>query len=85
MLKKYNPTDRDLVVSGTPANRTQFGDAAAGMVGEPLDGRMVFEVPVQHSPVSIEILQRAEHRNVEIRDVTGTVYSVEHPGGAPKP
>jgi hypothetical protein len=85
MLKKYNPTDRDLVVSGTPANRTQFGDAAAGMVGEPFDGRMVFEVPVQHSPVPTAILEHARKWRVEIRDVTGTVYCVEHPGGAPKP
>jgi hypothetical protein len=85
MLKKYNPKDEHLTVSGTPANRAQFGDAATAMVAEPFDGRMVFEVPVQHSPVPMAILEHARKWWVEIRDVAGTVYSVEHPGGVPTP
>jgi hypothetical protein len=76
MLRKYNPRDPDLRVLGTDANRAQFGDAAGQIVGRPLRGPMVLEVPVQSAPIPKAVLEYADRWDVVIRDVTGRIYEL---------
>jgi hypothetical protein len=74
ILRKYNPESPDLQILGTDANRAQFGNRAADLVGSGLDGQMVLEVPVQTHPIPIDVLEYADRKGVLIRDVTGTEY-----------
>lgn len=70
---KYNPERADLVVADTPANQAQLGHLD-DVIGGPMTGEPVLEVPVQPGGVPAAILEYADVRGVTIRDVTGTVY-----------
>jgi hypothetical protein len=64
---KYSPGE---VISDTARARTEFPH----LIGEPLDGRQVLEVPVQDRPVPSGILDRAEDLRIVIRDIAGHIY-----------
>lgn len=70
---KYNPERPELVVADTPANQAQLGHLG-DIIGKPLRGDLVLELPVQPGGVPAEILEYADLHGVTIRDVTGTVY-----------
>lgn len=46
------------------------------LVGKPLAGQMILEVPPQISPVPADVLKAAQARNIVIRDWLGKVYAV---------
>jgi hypothetical protein len=68
VLDKYSPGN---VVADTPANRTNYPD----LVGKPIKGDMILEVPVQNQPVPAEFGAWAKRLGVTIRDPNGTVYN----------
>ncbi|GAA1426814.1 hypothetical protein GCM10009601_36740 [Streptomyces thermospinosisporus] len=65
--QKYSP---GTVVPDTPKARAEYPQ----LIGEPLTGRWVLEVPVQSQPVPEWALKEAANRGVMIRDVQGFVY-----------
>jgi len=67
MSQKYSP---GTIVPGTPKARANYPE----LIGEPLTGRFVLEVPVQSRPVPEWALREAADRGVMIRDVQGFVY-----------
>jgi hypothetical protein len=64
---KYSPGE---IISDTARARTEFPH----LIGEPLDGKSILEVPVQVKPVPRGILDRAEDLRIVIRDIAGHVY-----------
>jgi hypothetical protein len=67
-LRKYRP---GTAVADTPANRANYPD----LIGKPLSGQAVLEVPVQRQPVPPDFAARARRLGVTIRDYTGKVYN----------
>jgi hypothetical protein len=60
------------IVADTPTNRRDLGDDA---IGQPMQGDMVLEVPVQNSGrVPDAVLAEARRLGIIIRDENGTVY-----------
>jgi RHS repeat-associated protein len=68
LKNKYSPGK---VIADVPYNRTNYPD----LVGMPLQGKMVLEVPVQNNPVPKNVIDAANQRGITIRDVNGKVYS----------
>ena len=62
------------MIADTPANQAQLGNLDE-VIGEPLRGQPILEIPVQPDGVPQSILEYAQENHVIIRDVTGTVYS----------
>ncbi|PYY45581.1 hypothetical protein DEJ03_09300 [Curtobacterium sp. MCLR17_043] len=60
------------VIAGTPHNVSQLG---SGVVGSPLSGDMILEVPVQHLAVPPAISNAATDSGILIRDPAGHVYN----------
>jgi hypothetical protein len=59
------------IVADTPTNRRDLGDEA---IGQPMDGDMILEVPVQENGVPPAVLAEARRLGIIIRDENGTVY-----------
>lgn len=72
----YGPNRPDIIIADTPSTRAQLGHIP-GAIGNPLEGRLVFEVPEQRYPIPQEVLEHAAARRVIIRDVNGRVYRLE--------
>lgn len=64
----------DEIVSKYPPDTIIRSNKYPDLDGEPLDGVMILEVPVQTSPVPAEIIEHAKALDIKIRDVTGHVY-----------
>ncbi len=62
--RKYSSGSR---IADVPSNR--------GLRGEKLDGRMIFEVPVQHKAIPKRVLEEATNRQIIIRDVNEKVHN----------
>lgn len=69
---KYPAGDSSAVIADVPSSRNN--PALADRIGEPLNGRMVLEVPVQNGPIPREVLDFAADNDIVIRDVAGHVY-----------
>jgi hypothetical protein len=67
-LDKYDPGN---VIADTPRNRQLYPD----LVGKPLRGELILEVPVQQQPVSPEFGAWAKRLGVTIRDEDGFVHN----------
>jgi hypothetical protein len=67
-LDKYGPGN---VVKNTPRNRELYPE----LVGKPLRGKLVLEVPIQEAPVPQEFAEWARRWDITIRDTAGTVYN----------
>jgi hypothetical protein len=67
-LNKYPPGS---VIADTPANRLSHPE----LIGKPLSGQTILEVPVQRQPVPPDLAARAKRLGVTIRDYTGTVLN----------
>lgn len=67
--RKYAPGE---TVSDTPRNRRQCPE----LVGTPLDGQMILEVPVQRRPVPRSVLEMSAELDIIIRDVEGKEYDL---------
>ncbi len=67
-LDKYGPGN---VVADTPANRANCPQ----LVGKPLQGNLILEVPIQNGPVPTWLAEWARRWNITIRDPAGTVYN----------
>ncbi|GAB3634239.1 hypothetical protein GCM10027421_35930 [Microbacterium shaanxiense] len=83
LKNKYDPDLRDVVVADTPTNRRDL--AAAGfdpdnIIGRPLAGDQVLEVPPQNSPPPASFLKAAMERGIEVKDVKGTEWMVSADG-----
>ncbi|RSM82564.1 hypothetical protein DMH04_25570 [Kibdelosporangium aridum] len=65
--QKYPPGE---IIADTPSNREKYPH----LVGQPLRGDMILEVPVQTAPVPPAIVEKAAELNVTIRDVNGKEY-----------
>ncbi|MCP2163569.1 hypothetical protein [Goodfellowiella coeruleoviolacea] len=59
------------IVADTPTNRRDLGDDA---IGQPMDGDMVLEVPVQRNAVPPAVLAEARRLGIIIRDENGHTY-----------
>lgn len=59
------------IVADTPTNRRDLGDDA---IGQPMDGDMVLEVPVQNGAVPPAVLAEARRLGIIIRDENGHTY-----------
>lgn len=68
--KKYRPDSEDFIIADTPVNRVKFADSPQ-LLGKPVEGRMVLEVPVQAADVPAWARQYAADRSVLIRDAAG--------------
>ncbi|MBC6451309.1 hypothetical protein [Actinokineospora xionganensis] len=69
MSRKYSPGEE---IADSPRNRDEFPE----LVGEPLDGVMILEVPPQRIDVPRAILERAAELDVTIRDSEGKEYTL---------
>ena len=67
-LDKYGPGN---VIADTPANRALCPE----LIGKPLQGNLILEVPIQNSPVPTWLAEWARRWNITIRDPAGTVYN----------
>jgi len=74
ILDKYNPGRANLVVADTPANQAQLGHLD-DVIGRPMTGERVLEVPVQPNGIPQAVLDYATEKVVTIRDVTGHSYN----------
>ena len=74
ILDKYNPGQANLVVADTPANQAQLGHLD-DVIGRPMTGERVLEVPVQPNGIPQAVLDYATEKVVTIRDVTGHSYN----------
>ena len=68
-LEKYGEGRRIL---GTPRNRAQL---PAELIGQPLTGQKVLEVPIQTEPVPTELAELFRRNGIIIRDPQGTTYN----------
>lgn len=59
------------IVADTPTNRRDLGDDA---IGQPMDGDMILEVPVQQNGVPPAVLAEARRLGIIIRDENGHTY-----------
>jgi hypothetical protein len=75
ILDKYTPGQANLVVADTPANQAQLGHLD-DVIGRPMTGRRVLEVPVQPNGIPQAVLDYATENLVRIRDVTGHSYNL---------
>jgi hypothetical protein len=64
---KYSPGE---TIADTRGNRERYPN----LVGQPLRGDMILEVPVQNAPIPRAILEKAAELDVVIRDVNGKEY-----------
>lgn len=74
ITRQYPPGTK---IPDTPGNRQNFPE----LVGEPLMGKMVLEIPPQNGPLDPKVLRYAATRGVTVRDTAGKVYSARHPNG----
>jgi hypothetical protein len=68
LANTYGPST---IVADTPTNRRDLGDDA---IGQPMDGDMVLEVPVQQNGVPPAVLAEARRLGIIIRDENGHIY-----------
>lgn len=68
-IDKYNARTDGITIAPTDGNKAKLGDRADELIGEPLEGRMVLEVPIQDAPIPESILEHAEDLKIEIRQV----------------
>ena len=68
LLDKYGPGN---IVADKPYNRVHY----PRLVGQPLDGQLVLEVSVQHTPIPEELGSLARRWGVVIRDFNGTILN----------
>ncbi|GAA4929197.1 hypothetical protein GCM10023224_05840 [Streptomonospora halophila] len=61
------------VIADTPSNRR---DLDPDVIGKPLKGDMILEVPVQEAGIPEIILEKAEDLNITIRDDEGNIYEL---------
>jgi hypothetical protein len=66
--EKYSPGN---VVADVPKNRQAYPD----LVGKPISGQVILEVPVQHKPVPAEFGDVARRMGVTIRDEDGRIHN----------
>ncbi|WP_117211417.1 hypothetical protein [Allorhizocola rhizosphaerae] len=66
---KYK-SDANVTILDTKHNRDQIGD----VVGGPMRGKPILEVPVQSGGVPQSVLDEAKRLGITIRDETGKVY-----------
>ncbi|MCC2322617.1 hypothetical protein [Cellulomonas xiejunii] len=71
---KHPTQNPDFTIADTPANRAAFS-SAPHLVGTPLDGSMILEVPVQTRAVPPSVREYAAARGVVIHDTSGTVLN----------
>lgn len=67
--QKYAPGQ---TIGNTPGNRQRYPN----LVGAPLRGAMILEVPVQTAAVPRVILEKAAELGIVIRDVNGKEYTL---------
>lgn len=67
---------RGQIIATTPST------VESGLAGQALAGRPVLVVPVQARPVPLAVLQKAAELGISIRDTSGRLYTLAHPGGA---
>lgn len=80
LSNKYPAGRQDVVIADTPHNRAQFGDRADDIIGNPIKGEPVLEVPVQNSPPPVEALEHAASKGVTVRDNAGTTWQMSAKG-----
>ncbi|GAB0105653.1 hypothetical protein JMUB6875_46340 [Nocardia sp. JMUB6875] len=66
--RHYKPGTK---IANTPTNVRDLGNS---LIGTPLIGRMILEVPVQARPVPATVLKEAVRLGIRIRDVNGKIY-----------
>ncbi|WP_448059595.1 hypothetical protein [Cellulomonas hominis] len=67
-ITKYKPGRDNLVVADTPANQAKFA-GTDNILGQPLDGKLILEIPTQHQPIPQTILDHAADQRIEIVEV----------------
>lgn len=69
LANRYQPGQ---IIANTPANIAQ----RPGLVGLPIRGAQVLEVPVQNGPIPQDVLGEAYNLDIIIRDITGQEYTL---------
>lgn len=69
LVRKYSPGEE---IAGTPRNREHYPE----LVGKPLEGEMILEVPVQNRPIPRAILEKADELDITIRDTNGREFQL---------
>lgn len=67
IVRKYPPGEE---IANSPRNRDEYPT----LVGEPLDGILILEVPVQQADIPRSILEKATELGVTIRNSEGKEY-----------
>src|SRR5262249_42144234 len=67
-LDKYGPGNR---VADTPKARAEYPH----LIGQPLDGNLILEVPIQKAPPPDWFGELARRWNITVRDPAGTIYN----------
>ncbi|WP_433674825.1 hypothetical protein [Microbacterium gorillae] len=83
LVNKYGINKEDVTIANTPSNRRDLiaaGHNPDDYIGKPLQGQQVLEVPEQKAPPPPALLQMAADRQVEIRDIAGTVWELSPDG-----
>jgi hypothetical protein len=72
MLSKKYPQGQQ--IANTEANRRIFANSPY-LLGQPISGAHILEVPVQNAPVPRAVIEEANKRDIIIRDPNGTEYN----------
>lgn len=76
--QKYAPQRNDIVIADTPSNRAKIEQQGLDpdIIGRPLTGDQIIEVPVQAKAPSVEMLEMADTRRIEVREADGSVWDI---------
>ena len=83
LANKYKPGDESIVIADTPSNREKFESVGLDpneLIGKPLEGIMILEIPEQNSPPPPEYLAYAAKRHVHIWDTRHDEWKLSEDG-----
>ena len=83
LANKYKPGDESIVIADTPSNREKFESVGLDpnkLIGEPLKGIMILEIPEQNSPPPPEYLAYAAKRHVHVWDTRHDEWKLSEDG-----
>lgn len=73
LTDKYPPNTK---IADVASNKVGGGNATLkNDIGKGIDGKMILEIPVQTKPIPQSILDRANMKGIDIRDIQGKIYN----------
>ena len=68
---------REFIKKHPPGSVIANVPSAKGLAGEPLKGKMIFEVPTQWKAIPQGVLREAARHKITIRDSNGRIYHAD--------